>query len=173
MVGGRLSKKVILAFAAMVIVVLALAFANDFPEPSPAVPTTSSPSIGGDESPTPSAESSPLPNVEIPTNSPVPSVENVPAPKFETTYTVTSTSMEPTIKKGATVVYMHVPFQSLEVDDIIIFKHPNHPEDLIVARIVGISSNGLLTKGDHNLVANPWDVSAPLLIGKVMQISNP
>jgi hypothetical protein len=160
----------------MVIVVLVLASANNFPEPSPTSPKNSSPTMSEDESPTPTAESSPAaestpsPSVE---NSPAPNVKSSPAQKLKTTYIVTSTSMEPTIKKGATVVYMKVPFQSLKLDDIIMFNQPNHPDKVIVARIVGINSSGLVTKGDHNSAANPWDVTAPLVIGKITQINNP
>ena len=106
-------------------------------------------------------------------SSPSPSSETSPSPLSEKTFTITSSSMEPTIKQGATVFVQVVPFESLQVNDIIVYKQPYNQAVAIVSRVVQINANGLVTQGDSNGGPDPWNVTAPLLIGKVVQINNP
>ena len=82
-------------------------------------------------------------------------------------------SMQPTVKQGATVYYKSVPFDSLKVNDIIIYKDPQIPSGMILSRITQIDSDGLVTKGDFNSAAYSWKVNASMLIGKVTEIHNP
>jgi hypothetical protein len=173
-----LKKKVILAFIVMVAVILVLAFSNKLVENTPDFQEAKPSSSTEVEQPTPSTENAPEPSDDNSSatdaeSENLVSIENSSISKLEKSFTLTDTSMEPTIKNGATIVYMPVPFESLRIDDVIIFKEPNHISRIAVARITGIDPNGLATKGDHNLVPNPYDVTAPFLLGKVTQINNP
>ena len=86
---------------------------------------------------------------------------------------VSTMAMDPTVKQGATVYYAEVPYESLQVNDIILFKNPMNPENVIISRIVKIENDGLITKGDFNDGPYPWEVNATLLVGKVTKINNP
>lgn len=61
--------------------------------------------------------------------------------------TVLSSSMEPTLPVGSLVVTKRVPTDQLHVEDIIVFKANN---DFLAHRIVQISADKILTKGDAN-----------------------
>jgi signal peptidase I len=83
---------------------------------------------------------------------------------------VAGSSMEPTIKQGATIFYDKTNYTSLKVNDIIVFTHT---AQLHVARITGITADGLMTKGDNNPAPFPWNVTETDYMGKVTQINNP
>ena len=86
--------------------------------------------------------------------------------------TVAGSSMQPTIKPGATVSYEEAPFSELKVDDIIVFKRPGD-NMLILARIIHILTEGLEVKGDDNLGPYPYNITATEYVGKVVRIDNP
>jgi signal peptidase len=74
-------------------------------------------------------------------------------------YVVVSSSMVPTLRIGDIVIAQHLPFDSIQVGDIVIFNVPTPNggcRDLtIVHRVVGIVENGgLITQGD-NRATNP------------------
>jgi hypothetical protein len=160
----------------MIAVVLVLAFSNNLVRNTPDFQEAEPSSSTEVEQPTPSNVNSSLPSAE---NSSVTSTESENAAEpptisnLEKTYILTSNSMEPTIKTGATIVYTPVPFESLRIDDIILFKEPNHITRIKVARIIEIYPSGLATKGDHDLVLYAYNITAPFLLGKVTQINNP
>jgi hypothetical protein len=161
----------------MVAAVLVLAFSNSFVSDTPEYQEAEPISSTEVEHSTPNNENSPLPSAENSSETSTESenaesVENPAISNLEKTYIITSTSMEPTIKTGATIVYMPVPFESLRIDDIIIFREPNHITRINVARIIEIYPSGLATKGDHNLVPYSYNVTAPFLLGKVTRINN-
>jgi signal peptidase I len=82
-------------------------------------------------------------------------------------------SMQPTVKQGATVYYKSVPYDSLKVNDIIIYNNSEIPSGMfILARITQTNSDGLVTKGDFIAAEYPWKVNATMLIGKVTEIHN-
>jgi signal peptidase I len=85
---------------------------------------------------------------------------------------VGGSSMQPTIKVGATVAYEEVPFSELKVDDIIVFKRPDD-NMLIVARITSIMPEGLQTKGDNNPNPYEWNITETMYVGKIVRIDNP
>jgi signal peptidase len=95
-------------------------------------------------------------------------------------YVVVSSSMTPTLKVGDMVVVENVPFDTIHVNDVIVYVTPTPMggcEGLVVVhRVVGISSDGgLITQGD-NRATNPrpdepteWPyVHAQCVKGKVM-----
>ncbi len=86
--------------------------------------------------------------------------------------TVYNRSMEPTIRKGATIVVAHC-INELSVGDIVVFKNIDH---LTVHRVVKISKNRkanrlVITKGDANKNLDP-PVREDLILGKVIKIEN-
>jgi len=85
---------------------------------------------------------------------------------------VGGSSMQPTIKPGATVAYETVSFSDLKVNDIIVFKRPSD-NMLIIGRTTLIDSDGLHTKGNNNPQPYEWKVTSEMLIGKVIRIDNP
>ena len=85
---------------------------------------------------------------------------------------VGGSSMQPTIKPGATVAYETVSFSDLKVDDIIVFKRPSDTAQ-VIGRITLIDSDGLQAKGDNNAQPYEWKVTSEMLIGKVTRIDNP
>lgn len=97
-------------------------------------------------------------------------------------YVVVSGSMMPTLEKGDLVITQSVPFDSIQVGQVIIYQQPtgsgtcpNPSGETIVHRVVAVTSDGLITQGD-NRVSNPvpdepgrWPpVTAECLDGKVI-----
>ncbi len=70
-------------------------------------------------------------------------------------------SMTPTLSPGDMLFLQGVPEQEIEVGDIIVFRNPLNPEDLIVHRVVRIVVRDggyyFTTKGD-NPRTNPWSL---------------
>ena len=70
-------------------------------------------------------------------------------------------SMVPVIPVGSMVVTEQVAVTSLHVGDILVFPKPTNPSEVIVHRIVQLTtaSNGSIqvqTKGDANTARDPW-----------------
>jgi signal peptidase I len=86
--------------------------------------------------------------------------------------TVRSGSMVPTINVGDLIVVRGTPASDIQVSDIIVFHQPGSTSTLIVHRVIGIQIEGgeifFSTKGDHNGVADPWQVPQDGLVGKVI-----
>jgi signal peptidase I len=85
---------------------------------------------------------------------------------------VGGSSMQPTIKPGATVGFESVSFSDLKVDDIIVFKRPSDNAQ-VVGRITLVNTDGLQVKGDNIPQPYEWKVTSEMLIGKVIRINNP
>ena len=80
------------------------------------------------------------------------------------TYAIDSGSMAPTLPVGSEVVLRPVAADQLKAGDIITFKRPDNPRELVTHRIVGIERHAtgrvLITKGDANSIPDAWRVSA-------------
>ena len=86
-------------------------------------------------------------------------------------------SMTPTLSPGDVLLLQGVSPDEIEVGDIIVFRNPRNPDDLIVHRVVQIvirdSRYYFTTKGD-NPRTNPWslsyerDFSATYIMGKMI-----
>jgi signal peptidase I len=76
---------------------------------------------------------------------------------------VLSGSMRPGLPVGGIVITERVPATSLQVRDVIVFHRPDHPQDLVVHRIVSMTSSpaGLVvhTQGDANDTADSWTLT--------------
>ncbi|HYR04194.1 MAG TPA: signal peptidase I [Nitrososphaerales archaeon] len=97
-------------------------------------------------------------------------------------YVVVSSSMVPTLEVGDLVITQSVPFDSIQVGQVIIYQQPtgsgtcpNPSGETIVHRVVTVTPQGLITQGD-NRVSNPvpdepgrWPpITAECLNGKVI-----
>jgi len=84
---------------------------------------------------------------------------------------VSSDSMQPILYKGDIILVKRYEASQLVVGDIIVFNAPKPYDDQnpVVHRIVRIwEANGQLmyhTKGDHNLLSDPYDISAVAILG--------
>jgi signal peptidase I len=75
-------------------------------------------------------------------------------------------SMVPVIPVGSMVVTEQVGVTTLHVGDILVFPKPTHTSEVIVHRIVHLTtaSNGAIqvqTKGDANTAQDPWVIQQP------------
>jgi signal peptidase len=80
---------------------------------------------------------------------------------------VLSGSMEPTIPVGGVVVIQQTDPATLHVGDIICFKLSDS-QLWVTHRIVNITDEGFITKGDANNVADRWVVERENVVGKVL-----
>jgi signal peptidase len=77
---------------------------------------------------------------------------------------VVSGSMRPGFAVGGAVISERIPVDQVSLRDVIVFKNPDNPADLMVHRIVKLtrSKSGQLvikTKGDANNVQDPWTLT--------------
>ena len=97
-------------------------------------------------------------------------------------YKVASGAMEPILKvNDGVIVDKTVPFDILEIDDIIVFLRPSGHDRTIIMRIVDITSNSegekiIRTKGDANVASIPgtdFPITEKEYIGRVSEILRP
>jgi signal peptidase len=75
--------------------------------------------------------------------------------RYEPVYTG---SMEPAIPVGSVVVIKPANPETLKVGDIICFKTEAESPKTVTHRIIGITSQGFITKGDANEDPDQWIV---------------
>ncbi len=97
-------------------------------------------------------------------------------------YKVASEGMEPILKvNDGVIVDMTVPFDTLEIDDIIVFLRPLGHDRTIITRIVEITTDSgeeriIRTKGDANNASIPgtdFPITEKEYIGRVSEILKP
>src|SRR6266508_6247490 len=82
------------------------------------------------------------------------------------TYVVRGGSMAPAIPQGSLVFVQPVPARDLKVGDVVTYRRPEQPGQVITHRIVSVrpldaaGTNGLVirTRGDANDIPDPWEV---------------
>ena len=87
--------------------------------------------------------------------------------RYEPVYTG---SMEPAIPVGSVVVIKPADPETLKVGDIICFKTEAEYPTTVTHRIIGITSQGFITKGDANEDPDQWIVKKENVIGKVIAV---
>lgn len=97
-------------------------------------------------------------------------------------YKVASEDMEPILKvNDGVIVDMTVPFDALEIDDIIVFLRPLGHDRTIITRVVEITTDSgeeriIRTKGDANNASIPgtdFPITEKEYIGRVSEILKP
>ena len=97
-------------------------------------------------------------------------------------YKVASGAMEPILKvNDRVIVDKTVPFDELEINDIIVFLRPSGHDRTIIMRIVDITTNSegekiIRTKGDANVASIPgtdFPITEKEYIGRVSEIFRP
>jgi|GEM_PF-1058201 len=78
---------------------------------------------------------------------------------------VFSGSMVPTMEKGDLVIVQGGT--EIKVGDIVVFDSPvyNYP---VIHRVMGITADGITTKGDHNSVQDNWVIPVDKIHGKAI-----
>jgi len=92
--------------------------------------------------------------------------QNLPIPGNFKSLVVMSGSMTPKIQVGAVAIVK--PSEAIQVDDIVTFKDPRDPKNLITHRIVEEKEGVFKTKGDANQAADNWEVSKNDVVGKFL-----
>jgi len=81
-------------------------------------------------------------------------------------FSVLSPSMEPTIPVGGVVAIKPADPYTLKAGDIICFNLSNY-QPLVTHRIINVTGEGFITKGDANDDIDPWMVKRENVVGKV------
>ena len=79
-------------------------------------------------------------------------------------------SMEPAIPVGSIVVIKPANPNTLKVGDIICFKIESESSTTVTHRIINITDEGFITKGDANEDPDKWIVKKENIIGKVIAV---
>jgi signal peptidase len=79
-------------------------------------------------------------------------------------------SMEPAITVGSIVVIKPADPETLKIGDIICFKIESESGTTVTHRIINITNQGFITKGDANEDPDQWIVAKESVIGKVIAI---
>lgn len=101
--------------------------------------------------------------------------EEKPVQYFGYSYSYVPTeSMEPTIKAGDSIFFKKTSYSKCEVGDIIIYKSTEGKTKglYIVHRIVEITDQGFIVKGDNNDSIDSEYVTSDKLIGKYVKTFN-
>ena len=85
--------------------------------------------------------------------------------RYEPVY---SGSMEPAIPVGSIVVIKPVDPETLTIGDIICFKIESESPTTVTHRIINITAQGFITKGDANEDPDTWIVKKENVVGKVI-----
>lgn len=83
---------------------------------------------------------------------------------------IVSGSMEPTLKVGGILYYHTINIDDYNKNDILVYKAKNH---IISHRIVKISDNSFITKGDANKKNDSLKVYNSQILGKGCNFSIP
>lgn len=104
-------------------------------------------------------------------------IASQPASARSDTYVISSGSMEPALQLNDVVVIdRNVPFEDIEVGDIIVFNKADGEDRTIVHRVIAIDRNGdivMTTKGDANpspIPGTDYPITRDLYIGKVTSV---
>jgi signal peptidase I len=84
---------------------------------------------------------------------------------------VVNNSMYPQIKTGDAVVIKDIEASNVKIGEVIIFRDPQHKEDLVIHRVIQVEDRGgvkfFSTKGDNNKDADNWKISAGEVVGGI------
>lgn len=95
------------------------------------------------------------------------------APQPSNTITAEDDSMAPAIKQGATVTFdRNINYTKLSIGDIVVF-HQAHQVGTFIGRVMNVTDNGIILKGDNKPSPYLGYITQDLYVGRVTQISNP
>jgi signal peptidase len=85
--------------------------------------------------------------------------------------TVVSGSMEPSLPRGSIAIGLPTDVDTLRIGDIVMFRRPDMPSEIVTHRIVAVADEGTLrrfaTKGDANNSPDYWDVDGNLVLARL------
>lgn len=82
----------------------------------------------------------------------------------------TGSSMFPTIQPGDWIKYQPIQPTKIKPGAVVLISSPDHPQTIIVHRIIACSSNQIRTQGDGNPNPDPWVLPAHAIIGQALYI---
>ena len=80
-----------------------------------------------------------------------------------------TSSMEPALKEGSFAFYKEEPFESLKINDIIVFKDPGRNNMMILGRIIAIDDASLTVKQDAREDPYDMNVTKDMYVGKIVE----
>ena len=80
----------------------------------------------------------------------------------------TGSSMYPALKASDTIHVLLCGGKQIRRGDVIVFPPPGG-NDMVVHRVISISGQGLMTRGDNNNNTDPWFVSSDHIAGRVVR----
>jgi len=90
---------------------------------------------------------------------------------FNPFHIVVNNSMSPQISKGNAVIIKDIEPNTVKVGEVIIFRDPEHKEDLVIHKVVQVGEQGgvkfFSTQGINNPAPDNWKISAGEVIGGV------
>ncbi|MCU4185709.1 signal peptidase I [Acidiferrimicrobium sp. IK] len=76
-------------------------------------------------------------------------------------------SMSPTMASGGLVIDRPA-YGRVEPGQVITFRHSDLTSDVVTHRVVGLTNGLILTKGDANRTADPWQIRPSQVRGEVV-----
>lgn len=92
--------------------------------------------------------------------------QNLPIPGNFKSLVVMSGSMEPKIHVGSVAIVKSS--EDVRIGDVITFKDPRDPKNLITHRVVEDKEGIFKTKGDANNASDNWEISKKDIVGKFL-----
>lgn len=86
-------------------------------------------------------------------------------------YIISTGSMEPTLKVRGLILIKEVPYEEIKVDDIISFI-PEEIGQSVCHRVIEITDEGFVTKGDNNFTADMGVITKEEYKGKMVFNTN-
>jgi signal peptidase I len=77
-------------------------------------------------------------------------------------------SMNPLLKRGDTLLVVPYGSQKIQPGDVIVFPHPSQGQ--VVHRVVAVTAEGLITKGDNNPTVDDRLIAPGDVLGRVKAI---
>jgi signal peptidase len=75
--------------------------------------------------------------------------------------------MNPTLKAGDGLSVVPYGNRRIQIGDVVVFREPEGKNN-IVHRVVAVESQGVRTKGDNNIIIDPWVLLPDDIIGRVV-----
>lgn len=75
--------------------------------------------------------------------------------------------MNPTLKNLDVVYYAAYGNRKIRAGDVIIMDV--HKDQKVIHRVLSVSGQGIITRGDHNISADPWILSQGQIAGRVVR----
>jgi len=87
-------------------------------------------------------------------------------------FIVASESMEPAIKKHAVVLIKKIDYDDINAGEVVAFKSSQMSGKVALHRVVDVTPDGILTKGDANRIVDEYPVTQDVYLGREIWHTN-